>query len=82
MKLKPLHDWVIVKRDSNTDSKSNLYIPSQLSKRGKVLAIGPKVVKVEVGHYIQFGRYAGYQVTIEGHHVMFLHEQDISIILS
>uniref|UniRef100_UPI003F588DFD hypothetical protein n=1 Tax=Vibrio cholerae TaxID=666 RepID=UPI003F588DFD len=47
MKLRPLHDWVIIKRDKPLESL--LWVPDKPGNTGEVVAIGAEVVEVNVG---------------------------------
>ena len=72
MKIRPLHDRVIVKRvDAETRTASGIYIPEAAGEKpdqGVVLAVGPgkrdeagKLIPmdVKVGDRILFGKYSG-----------------------
>lgn len=93
MKIKPLHDRVIVKRVSEADmTKGGLYIPESAKEtpaEGKVLAVGPgktedgKVVAlgVKVNDLILFSKYAGTEVKVDGEELLIMREEDILGIL-
>ena len=59
MKLKPLHDWVVIERDTVINEEKGFFIPSSPSNQGKVLAVGPLVKEVEPGDRVRFNPYAG-----------------------
>ncbi len=89
MKIKPLHDRVIVKRLAEEDkTKGGLYIPESAKEtpaEGKVVAVGPgksddgKIVPlgVKVKDRIIFSKYAGTEVKIEGEDLLIMREEDI-----
>jgi len=90
MKIRPLHDRVIVKRvDSETKTKGGLYIPDTAKEKpieGTVLAVGNgkilddgSVRKLEVkeGDRVLFGKYSGTEVKLEGEEHLILREDDI-----
>ncbi len=89
MKIKPLHDRVIVKRLAEEDkTKGGLYIPESAKEtpaEGKVVAVGPgksddgKIVPlgVKVNDRIIFSKYAGTEVKIEGEDLLIMREEDI-----
>lgn len=90
MKIRPLHDRVIVKRvDSESKTKGGLYIPDTAKEKpieGTVLAVGNgkilddgSVRKLEVkeGDRVLFGNYSGTEVKLEGEEHLILREDDI-----
>jgi chaperonin GroES len=90
MKIRPLHDRVIVKRIENEDkTKGGLYIPDTAKEKpieGTVIAVGNgkiledgSVRKLEVkeGDRILFGKYSGTEVKLEGEEHLILREDDI-----
>jgi len=75
MKLRPLHDRVIVKRlESETKTASGIVIPDNAAEKpdqGEILAVGPgkkndkgdlSPVGVKVGDRVLFGKYSGQTV--------------------
>lgn len=89
MKIKPLHDRVIVKRLAEEEkTKGGLYIPDSAKEtpaEGKVIAVGPgrkedgKVMPLDVkaGDRIIFSKYAGTEIKIEGEEHLIMREEDI-----
>lgn len=89
MKIKPLHDRVIVKRlEEEEKTKGGLFIPDSAKEtpaEGKVIAVGPgrredgKVTPLDVkaGDRIIFSKYAGTEVKIEGEEHLIMREEDI-----
>ena len=79
MKLRPLHDRVIVKRtEEDTTSPGGIVIPDTAAEkpiRGKVTAVGKgkildngdvRALGVKVGNNILFGKYSGTEVKVGG----------------
>ncbi len=89
MKLRPLHDRVIVKRlESEERTKSGLIIPDSAKEKpqeGKVLAVGDgkivdgkkQAMNVKKGDKVLFSKYAGTEVTVDGDEVLIMREDDI-----
>lgn len=78
MKLRPLHDWVVIERDKAVDGL--LWVPDKPTNRGIVIAVGPKVKEVSIGHQVQFNPYAGLEITAHGQTWLFINEAEISFI--
>ena len=94
MKIRPLHDRVIVKRlENETKTASGIVIPDNAAEKpdqGEVLAVGPgkknddgKVTPVDlkVGDRVLFGKYAGTTVKVDGNEVLVMREEDIMGVL-
>jgi len=94
MKIRPLHDRVIVKRvEEERTTESGIVIPDSATEKpdtGEVLAIGTgkiledgkiKPLDVKVGDKILFGKYSGQTVKIEGEDMLVMKEEDIMGIL-
>ncbi len=90
MKIRPLHDRVIVKRiDSETKTKGGLYIPDTAKEKpieGTVLAVGNgkiledgsvRALELKEGDHVLFGKYSGTEVKLEGNEHLILREDDI-----
>ena len=90
MKLRPLQDRVVVKRqDEETTSAGGIVLPGSATEKpqqGEVVAVGPgkkaddgKVtpVDVKVGDHVVFGQYGGNTVKIEGDEFLILNESEI-----
>ena len=90
VKVRPLHDRVIVKRVAREDtSKGGIIIPDTAKEKpqeGQVVAVGPgrrdddgKIIPmgVEKGDRILFGKYTGSDVEIDGEEHLILQETDI-----
>ena len=94
MKLRPLHDRVIVKRlDSERKTASGIFIPDNAAEKpdqGEVLAIGDGKVDdngklrppaVKVGDKVIFGKYSGQTVKVDGEDLLVMREEDIMAIV-
>ncbi|HET6719514.1 MAG TPA: co-chaperone GroES [Rhodocyclaceae bacterium] len=94
MKIRPLHDRVIVKRvEEERKTASGIVIPDAAAEKpdqGEVLAIGTgKVLEdgsvrkldVKVGDRVLFGKYSGQTVKIDGNEVLVMREEDIMGVL-
>ena len=90
MKIKPLHDRVVIKRlDEERKSAGGIVIPDTATEkpsRGEVMAIGPgkmledgKVIPMAVkqGDKVLFGKYAGTEVKLDGQEIIVMREDDI-----
>ena len=90
VKVRPLHDRVIVKRlPQEETSKGGIIIPDNAKEKpqeGQVVAVGPGrrdddgaivPLDVEKGDRILFGKYAGTDVDIGGEEHLILQENDI-----
>ena len=90
MKIRPLHDRVIVKRlESERKTASGIVIPDTAGEKpdqGEVLAVGPgkrdddrDYIKpdVKVGDRVLFGKYSGQTVKVDGDELLVMREEDI-----
>jgi len=89
MKIKPLHDRVIVKRLAEEEkTKGGIIIPDSAKEapaEGKVIAVGPgkkedgKITPLDVkaGDTVLFSKYAGTEVKIDGEEHLIMREEDI-----
>ena len=95
MKLRPLHDRVVVKRlENETKTASGIVIPDNAAEKpdqGEVLAVGPgkkneegklSPVDVKVGDKILFGKYSGTTVKIDGEELLVMREEDIMAVVA
>ena len=90
LKIRPLHDRVIVKRlEEERKSAGGIVIPDNVAEKpdqGEVIAVGPgkrndegkrEPLDVKVGERILFGKYSGTTVKIEGTEYLVMREEDI-----
>jgi chaperonin GroES len=94
MKIRPLHDRVIVKRvEEERTSAGGIVLPDSATEKpsqGEVLAVGngklldngeTRPLDVKVGDKILFGKYAGNEVKVEGEELIVMREEDIMGVL-
>jgi chaperonin GroES len=94
MKLRPLHDRVIVKRlENETKTASGIVIPDNAAEKpdqGEVLAVGPGkrndkgeliAVGVSVGDRVLFGKYSGQTVKVDGDELLVMREEDLFAVI-
>ena len=90
MKLRPLHDNVLVKRTEEEETSSGGIILSGSAKekpfQGEVVAVGPGKLtqsgenismNVSVGDTVIFGQYGGNEIKLNGEEYLILSEGDI-----
>lgn len=90
MKVRPLHDRVIVKRvEEEETTKGGIIIPDTAKEKpieGKVIAVGQGKVlddgkkqpmEVKKGDKVLFGKYAGTDINIDGEEHLIMREDDI-----
>ena len=90
MKIKPLDDRVVIKReDEDKKTKGGIIIPDtakEKPQRGKIVAVGPgkrdrdgKRIPPDVkkGDLVLFGKYAGTEIKIDGIDHVVLNTDDI-----
>ena len=90
MKLRPLHDRVIVKRlEQETKTASGIVVPDNAAEtpdQGEVLAVGPGkrsdkgdfiVPNVKTGDRVLFGKYSGQTVKVDGDELLVMREEDL-----
>ena len=94
MKVKPLHDRILVERiEEEEKTPGGIIIPDTAKEkpsRGKVVAVGTgrktddgKVIplEVKVGDKILFGKYAGTEIKIEGKEYLMMREDEVFAII-
>ena len=94
MKIRPLHDRVIVKRlDEARTSPGGIVIPDTAAEKpvqGKIVAVGKgKILEdgqvrpcdVKVGDRILFGKYSGSEVQLEGDELVVMREEDVMAVI-
>ncbi|MEA3179477.1 MAG: chaperonin GroES [Gammaproteobacteria bacterium] len=90
MKIRPLHDRVIVKRlEEDRTSPGGIVIPGSAAEKpiqGKIVAVGKgKILEngtvrpcdVKIGDKILFGKYDGTEVRVEGEELLVMRESDV-----
>ena len=90
MKIRPLHDRVVVKRvEEETKTAGGIVLPGSAAEKpsqGEVLAVGPgrvtdngevRPLDVKAGDKVIFGQYAGSTVKIDGQELLIMAESEI-----
>lgn len=90
MKIRPLHDRVVVKRvEEERTTAGGIVIPDSAAEkpmRGVVTAVGAGkrldngdlcALAVKVGDEVLFGKYSGTEVKVGGEEVVVMREDDI-----
>jgi chaperonin GroES len=94
MKIRPLHDRVIVKRlESETKTAGGIVIPDSAAEKpvqGKVVAVGKgkiledgtvRPLDVKIGDKILFGKYSGTEVKVDGDELVVMREEDVMAVI-
>jgi chaperonin GroES len=94
MKIRPLHDRVVVKRlEAERKSAGGIVIPDSAAEKpseGKVVAAGNgkiledggvRKLDVKVGDKILFGKYSGTEVKVDGEDLIVMREEDILAVI-
>jgi chaperonin GroES len=90
MKIRPLHDRLIVRRkEEERTSAGGIVIPDSATEkpiRGEVVAVGNgkiledgnvRPLDVKVGDQVLFGKYSGTEVKVEGEELLVMREEDV-----
>lgn len=94
MKIRPLHDRIIVKRlEEEEKTKGGIIIPDTAKEKpieGRVIAVGDGRIKedgtkipleVKVGDRVLFSKYGGTEIKIDGEEHLMMREDDILAIV-
>jgi chaperonin GroES len=93
MKLKPLHDRVVVQAAEQEEvSKGGIILPDTAKEKpqqGEVIAVGPGKTEngtliepqVKKGDKVLYGKYSGTEVTVDDNEYLIVRESDILAIL-
>ena len=94
MKIRPLHDRVIVRREEEErTSAGGIVIPDTATEkpvRGKVVAVGKGKVQdggdvrppdVKKGDTVLFGKYSGTEVKVDGEDLLVMREDDLMAVI-
>ncbi|MCP0913011.1 MULTISPECIES: co-chaperone GroES [Legionella] len=90
MKIRPLHDRVVVRRlEEELKTAGGIVIPDSAKEkpmRGEVIAVGTgkpldsgdvRALAVKVGDEVLFGKYSGTEIKINGQELVVMREDDI-----
>ena len=94
MKLRPLHDRVLVRRLEEQESmRGSIIIPDSAKEKpqqGKVIAVGSGKVKddgkrialdVKAGDLILFGQYSGQEIKHDGEDYIIMREDEVLAVI-
>jgi chaperonin GroES len=94
MNVRPLHDRIIVRRLEEGEQKvGGIIIPDTAKEKpqqGKVLAVGNgrlndegKRISLDVkaGNLIQFGKYSGQEIKLDGEEYLIMKEDDVLAVI-
>ncbi len=90
MKIRPLHDRVIVRRvEEERTSPGGIVIPDTATEKpvqGEVIAVGNgkilengevRPLELKVGDKVLFGKYSGTEVKVAGEELLVMREEDV-----
>ncbi|MBI5682103.1 MAG: co-chaperone GroES [Deltaproteobacteria bacterium] len=90
MKIKPLHDRILVKRlEEEEKTKGGIIIPDSAKEKpaeGEIIAVGTGKVSedgkvtplaVKVGDKVLYSKYAGTEVKVDGQEYLMMREDDV-----
>jgi chaperonin GroES len=90
MKIRPLHDRIVIKRlEGEQKTKGGIIIPDTAKEKpieGRVVAVGNgkllkdgklRPLEVKVGDVVLFGKYSGTEVKIDGEEHVLIREDDV-----
>ena len=94
MKLRPLHDRVVIRRtEEERKSPGGIVIPDTATEkpiRGEVIAAGTgkiledgkvRPIAVKAGDKVLFGKYSGTEVKVDGDELLVMREEDIMAVI-
>ena len=94
MKLRPLHDRVVIRRtEEERKSPGGIVIPDTAAEkpiRGEVIAVGKgkilengkvRPMDLRVGDRVLFGKYSGTEVKVAGEELIVAREEDIMAVI-
>ncbi|MGH8171359.1 MAG: co-chaperone GroES [Steroidobacteraceae bacterium] len=94
MKIRPLHDRVVVKRlEEERTSPGGIVIPDTAAEKpvqGQIVAVGNgkiledgkvRPLDIKVGDKILFGKYSGTEVKLDGEDLVVMREEDVMAVI-
>lgn len=94
MKIRPLHDRVVVKRmEEESTSPGGIVIPDSAAEKpikGEIIAVGNgkvtdsgelRALDLNVGDKVLFGKYSGTEVKVDGDELLVMREDDIMAVI-
>ena len=90
MKIKPLHNHIVIKQQDETETMyGNIVVPDLGKEKplmGEVIAVGPGIytvtgtwleTKINVGEIVVFPAFGGTKMTIDGEEFIVMKENDL-----
>ncbi|MCW8901380.1 MAG: co-chaperone GroES [Gammaproteobacteria bacterium] len=93
MKIRPLHDRVVVRRmEEETTTAGGIVLPGSAAEKpaqGEIVAVGNgqitdngvRALDVKVGDQVMFGKFAGTEVKVDGEELLVMREEDIVAVI-
>jgi chaperonin GroES len=94
MKIRPLHDRVVIRRtEEERTSPGGIVIPDTATEkpiRGEVIAVGNgkilesgdvRALELKVGDQVLFGKYSGTEVKVDGEDLLVMREDDVMAVV-
>ena len=93
MKIRPLHDRVVVRRmEEETTSAGGIVLPGSAAEKpaqGEIVAVGNgqitdngvRALDVKVGDQVMFGKFSGQEVKVDGEELLVMREEDIVAVI-
>ncbi|MFW2403434.1 MAG: co-chaperone GroES [Gammaproteobacteria bacterium] len=94
MKIRPLHDRVIIRRmEEERKSPGGIVIPDSATEKpikGEVIAVGNgkildsgevRALDLKAGDQVLFGKYSGTEVKVEGEELLVMKEDEIMAVI-
>jgi chaperonin GroES len=94
MKIKPLHNHVVIKQQDETETMyGNIIVPDAGHEKpllGEIVAVGPGIINMngvlipnllEVGQKVSFPSFGGQKLSVNGEDYLIYKEQDIFVVL-
>jgi chaperonin GroES len=94
MKIRPLHDRVVIRRtEEERKSPGGIVIPDTATEkpiRGKVVAVGKgkilesgevRPLDLKVNDEILFGKYSGTEIKVDGEDLVVMREDDVIAVI-
>ena len=94
MKIRPLHDRVIIRRtEEERTSPGGIVIPDTAAEKpikGEVIAVGngkvldsgeTRALDLKAGDKVLFGKYSGTEVKVDGEELLVMREDDVMAVI-
>ncbi len=94
MKIRPLHDRVVVRRtEEERTSPGGIVIPDTATEKpiqGEVVAVGQgkilengdvRALELKAGDKVLFGKYSGTEVKVDGEELLVMREDDVMAVI-